>query len=111
MVLNKKQKFRNIKLQKHNKKPQKDDLVIVCNNCKKVFGQKGKYECQDRICGKPATRPCVKTFKDRNQLRIHTKQDHPSKAGYRSGFYKCQECGKAYRSISACRRHMKKLDQ
>ena len=103
------------KLQKHNKKLQKDDPMIVCNNCKKVFGQKGKYEFHAKICGKPATRPfacgkCVKTFRDRDQLRIHTKQDHPSKAGDRSGFYKCQECGKEYRSISACRRHMKTHD-
>ena len=104
------------KLQKHNKKPQKDDPAIVCNNCKKVVSQKGKYELHAKICGKPATRPfacgkCVKTFRDRDQLRIHTKQDHPSKAGDRSGFYKWQECGKEYRSISAHRHHMKKHDQ
>ena len=104
------------KLQKHNKKLQKDDPVIVCNNCKKVFGQKGKYELYAKICGKPATRPfacgkCVKTFRDRDQLRIHTKQDHLSKAGDYSGFYKCEECGKEYRLISACRHHMKKHDE
>ena len=57
------------KLKKHNKKPQKDDPAIVCSNCKKVFGQKGKYELHAKICGKPANRPfvcgkCPKTFRD-----------------------------------------------
>ena len=79
------------KLQKHKKKLQKDDPVIVCNNCKKVFGQKVKYDMHAKICGKPTNRPfacgkCVKTFTDRDQLRIHTKKVHPPKAGDRSGF-------------------------
>ena len=74
------------KLQKHKKKLQEDDPMIVCNNFKKVFGQKGKYEMHAKICGKPASRPfacgeCVKTFRDRDQLRIHTKQDHQQKKG------------------------------
>ena len=104
------------KLKKHNKKLQKDDPAIVCSNCKKVFSQKVKYDMHAKICGKLTNRPfacgqCVKSFRDRDQLRIHRKQDHPTKAGDRSGFYKCKECGKEYRSISACRRHMKKHDE
>ena len=104
------------KLKKHNKKLQKDDPAIVCSNCKKVFGQKVKYDMHAKICGKLTNRlfacgQCVKSFRDRDQLRIHRKQDHPTKAGDRSGFYKCEECGKEYRSISACRRHMKKHDE
>ena len=74
------------KLKKHNKKPQKDDPAIVCSNYKKVFSQKVKYDMHAKICGKPKNRSfacgqCVKSFRDRDQLRIHRKQDHPTKAG------------------------------
>ena len=55
------------KLDKHNKQPKKDDPAIICQNCKKVFGQKGRYKLHIQICGKPDARPfqcqhCEKVF-------------------------------------------------
>ena len=55
------------KLDKHNKQPKKDDPAIICQNCKKVFGQKARYKLHIQICGKPDARPfqcqhCEKKF-------------------------------------------------
>ena len=102
------------KLNKHNKQPKKDDPVIKCQKCKKVFGQKGRYNLHLKICGKPDARPfpcpnCEKTCRDRDQLRIHIRQKHPVKKGDRSGYFKCQYCGKEYTSISSRRRHYQML--
>ena len=73
------------KLNKHNKQPKKDDPVIKCQKCKKVFGQKGKYNLHLKICGKPDARPfqcpkCEQTCRDRDQLRIH-EAEAPGKEG------------------------------
>ena len=102
------------KLDKHNKQPKKDDPAIICQNCKKVFGQKGRYKLHIQICGKPDARPfqcqhCEKSFRDRDQFRIHNRQQHPKNKGDRSGYYKCVYCGKEYTSISSRRRHYKTI--
>ena len=45
------------KLEKHKQQPKKDDPVVKCNNCKKIFGQKSKRDRHAKICGKPDARP------------------------------------------------------
>ena len=72
------------KLDKHNQQPKKDDPVIKCQKCKKVFGQKSKYNLHLKICGLPDARPfkcqkCDYDCRDRDQLRIHMRQKHPAK--------------------------------
>ena len=98
------------KLEKHKQQPKKDDPVIKCQKCKKVFGQKGKYNLHLKICGLPDARPfkcqkCDYDCRDRDQLRIHMRQKHPAKKGDRSGYFHCVYCGKEYTSISSRRRH------
>ena len=102
------------KLDKHNEQPKKDDPVIKCQNCKKVFGQKARYKIHLKICGKPDARPfqcqkCDYNCRNRDQLRIHMRQKHPEKKGDKSGYFHCVYCGKEYTSISSRRRHYQTL--
>ena len=78
---------------------------LLCTRCNKVFSQLGKLKDHLLTC-KNKERPfvcekCVQDFCQRTELNIHLRQVHPKVPGDRSGFFKCPNCTKEFRTYSS----------
>ena len=77
---------------------------LMCTRCNKFFSQSGKLKDHLLTC-KNKERPficekCGEDFRQRTELNIHKRQQHPKVAGDRSGFFKCLKCAKEFRTYS-----------
>ena len=75
---------------------------LMCTRCNKVFSQSNKLKDHLLTC-KNKDRPfvcekCGQDFRQRTELNIHLKQEHPKVAGDRSGFFNCLKCPKEFRT-------------
>ena len=83
---------------------------LMCTRCNKVFSQSGKLKDHLLTC-KNKERPfvceqCGQDFHQRTELNIHLQQVHPKVPGDRSGFFKCPNCTKEFRTYSGRRKHV-----
>ena len=83
---------------------------LMCTRCNKFFSQSGKLKDHLLTC-KNKERPficekCGDDFRQRTELNIHKRQEHPKVVGDRSGFFKCPKCGKEFRTYSGRRKHV-----
>ena len=83
---------------------------LLCTRCNKVFSQSGKLKdhlltCKNKqwpfICEQ-----CGQDFHQRTELNIHLRQVHPKVPGDRSGFFKCPNCTKEFRTYSGWQKHV-----
>ena len=83
---------------------------LMCTRCNKVFSQSNKLKDHLLTC-KNKERPfvcekCGQDFRQRTELNIHLKQEHPKVAGDRLGFFKCPKCPKEFCTYSGRRKHV-----
>ena len=83
---------------------------LMCTRCNPVFSQSGKLKDHLLTC-KNKERPfvceqCGQDFRQRTELNIHLKQVHPKVPGDRSGFFKCPNCTKEFRTYSGRQKHV-----
>ena len=85
---------------------------LKCPKCDYVAG--AKYRMRDHIAKCKVDKKiklvdctkCPKSFRDKDSLRLHTKQDHPVIPGDKSGFFHCKFCDKYFRTITGRRKHL-----
>ena len=87
---------------------------IQCPKCHHSYGKKKQLEehiskCQNNEMPYKCDQPqCNKDFRKRESLKFHLRTDH-TKAGDKSGFYKCPICGKdTIKTDSGYRSHLER---
>ena len=86
------------------------DMGLTCTKCKKVFSQSGKLKDHMMTCKNKewpfVCQHCGQDFWQRTELNIHLRQQHPKTPSDWSGFFKCPNCTKEFRTYSGRRKHV-----